>query len=352
MSPMIDQERNGLDKEREAQHQGGEAGAVDPWLAEGRAERGSPAGGMEQGWERRTIEGLLRAALDEQRRARRWRIFFRLLSFGLIVAILFIARSPDWAATELKGGRHTALIDIHGVIAADQAANARDIIEGLRKAYRDRRTAGIVLRINSPGGSPVQAGIINDEITRLRGLHPDIPVIAVVEDICASGGYYVAVAADAIYADKASMVGSIGVLMNGFGFVEALKKLGIERRLLVAGEHKGFLDPFTPLSKDDRRRVEAMLESIHRQFIAVVKRGRGDRLADNDELFSGLVWTGEQAVDLGLVDGLASVDKVAREVIHAERVVDYTQRELTLERLADRLGTRILGGVMSARDLR
>ncbi len=330
--------------------QGGESGGADPWLADGPVRR--PTGsGSDPGWERRTIEGLLRSALDEQRRARRWRIFFRLLTLGLIVTILLLARSPDWSATELKGGRHTALIDIHGVIAADQVANAQDVVEGLRKAYRDHQTAGIILRINSPGGSPVQAGIINDEITRLRGLHPDIPVVAVIEDICASGGYYIAVAADTIYADKASMVGSIGVLMNGFGFVGAIKKLGIERRLLVAGEHKGFLDPFTPLSEDDRRRVEAMLESIHRQFIAVVKRGRGDRLADNDELFSGLVWTGEQAIDLGLVDGLASVDKVAREVIHAERIVDYTQRELTFERLADRLGARFLGAIMSAREL-
>ncbi len=340
-----------MSEDRDGRHDREGAGSSDPWLADGPAPRQSSGAGSERGWERETIEGLLRATLDEQRRARRWRIFFRLLTVGLVVAVILMARSPDWSATELQGGRHTALIDIHGVIGADQLANAQDVVEGLRKAYRDRRTAGIVLRINSPGGSPVQAGIINDEIRRLRGLHPDIPVYAVVEDICASGGYYIAVAADAIYADKASMVGSIGVLMNGFGFVEALRKLGIERRLLVAGEHKGFLDPFSPLSKDDRRRVEAMLESIHHQFIAVVKRGRGDRLADNDELFSGLVWTGEQAIGLGLIDGLASVDKVARDIVHAERIVDYTQRELTLERLAERLGTRFLGAIMSARDL-
>ncbi len=321
---------------------GSEGMPPDPWMASESVSRGREG---EDGWERRVIERLARSAIDEQRRSRRWGIFFKLLGFAYLLAILVVYLPPDWSAAELQGGRHTALVDIRGVIGADQPANAQDIVASLRKAFADKGTAAVVLRINSPGGSPVQAGIVNDEIGRLRSLHPDIPVYAVVEDVCASGGYYVAVAADAIYADKASLVGSIGVLMDGFGFVEAMKRLGIERRLLVAGEHKGFLDPFSPLSEDDRRRVQAMLEAIHRQFIAVVRKGRGDRLVDDDTLFSGLVWTGEQAVDLGLVDGLASLDKVARDIVHAERVVDYTKRELTLERLAERLGTRLLAGV-------
>ena len=293
----------------------------------------------DKNWQQDVINRLAFAALNEQRRSRRWNIFFKSLLFGYLLLVLLMIYIPGGVdKTKLKTGRHTALVEINGVIADDTEANADNIISGLRAAFKDKDTAGIILRINSPGGSPVQAGYVNDEIKRLRDKYPQKKVYAVVTDVCASGGYYIAAAADEIFADKASMIGSIGVLINSFGFVEAMKKLGIERRLYTAGKSKGFLDPFSPEKKDDIAHVKKMLETIHRQFIDVVKQGRGQRLKDDPRLFTGLVWSGEEGMELGLVDGLGSSSYVAREIIEAENIVNYTPRESVFERFADRLG--------------
>ncbi|OGT19730.1 MAG: peptidase S49 [Gammaproteobacteria bacterium RBG_16_57_12] len=290
-----------------------------------------------ESWERDVISRLAFAALKEQRRTRRWGIFFKVLTFAYIGLILFYF-SGQWAGEPITKGRHTALIEIQGMIADNMEASADNIISGLRAAYKDKNTAGIILRINSPGGSPVQAGYVYDEVNRLRDEHPDVPIYAVITDICASGGYYIAASADEIYADKASLVGSIGVLMDGFGFVDGMHKLGIERRLITAGDHKGFLDPFAPLQEADVKHVKGMLGEIHNQFIAMVKQGRGERLKDSPDLFSGLIWTGEKGVELGLVDGLGSASYVARELINQERIVDYTIRPNYLDRFAERIG--------------
>jgi protease-4 len=298
------------------------------------------------GWERETLIKLASAGLTEQRRARRWGIFFKLIGFvyfSVLLLILF-GLSADLEQPAL-GGRHTALVELEGVIAADTPASAQNIMAGLRAAFEDQSTAGVIVRINSPGGSPVQAGYINEEIYRLRKKYPDIPVHAVISDVCASGGLYVAVAADQIYANKASIVGSIGVRIDSFGFVEAIDKLGIERRLYTAGEHKALLDPFLPQEPAERAHIESLLEEIHQQFISVVKRGRGDRLTDNKALFSGLLWSGEGAMKLGLVDGLGSEGYVAREVIGAQQVVDFTPREDYLQWFAERLGSAFARGV-------
>jgi protease-4 len=235
--------------------------------------------------------------------------------------------------------KHTALIEINGVISADTEANADFIITGLRKAYEDENTQGIILRINSPGGSPVQAGYVNDEIKQLRIKYPEIPIYAVITDICASGGYYIAVAADKIYANKASIVGSIGVVMSSFGFVDAIEKLGIERRLLHSGEHKALMDPFRPLDFYEEAHMQKLLNEIHQQFISAVKDGRGDNLLDDEILFSGLIWSGQESVELGLIDELASASEVARDVIGVEYIVNYTKRENYLDRFAKQMGT-------------
>ncbi|MCC7412805.1 MAG: S49 family peptidase [Gammaproteobacteria bacterium] len=292
-----------------------------------------------------------RAALDEQRRTRRWGIFFKSLFFLYLVALLIASAPSDWLRISV-GQKRTALIEITGLIADDAQASADNVVTGLRAAFEDDRTKGVIVRINSPGGSPVQAGYINDEIFRLREEHPDIPVYAVITDICASGGYYVAAAANEIYADKASIVGSIGVRMDGFGFVEAIDKLGIERRLLTAGEHKGFLDPFEPLKPDEVEHVRGVLEEIHRQFINTVLRGRRDRLLDDEKLFSGFVWTGEQGLRLGLVDALGSASFVAREIIGAEDIVDYTVREDYLARIGRSLGAALAQALSPRLELR
>jgi protease-4 len=297
-------------------------------------------------WERKVIEKLVLGLFREQRKTRRWNMLFKGLMFAYLLMLFFIYM-PDTGDTGVSMGKHTALIDISGVIAADAAASADSVISGLRTAFKNKGTAGVIIRINSPGGSPVQAGYINDEIGRLRAEYPDIPLYAVITDICASGGYYIAVAADHIYADKASIVGSIGVLMDGFGFVDAMNKLGIERRLLTAGEHKGFLDPFSPMNKMEKQHVESLLGNIHQQFIATVKKGRGDRLRDNDELFSGLVWSGEQSVGMGLIDGLGSSSYVAREVIGVEKIVDFTSEPPLLERFIERLGVTMANTLSS-----
>ena len=292
------------------------------------------------------VNRLAFAALNEQRRTRRWNIFFKGLFFSYFLVIVLMVYLPVDSGSKLTTGKHTALIEINGVIADNTEANADSIITGLRKAFEDDNTAGVILRINSPGGSPVQSGYVNDEIARLRKENPEIKVYAVVTDICASGGYYIAAATDEIYADKASIVGSIGVLMNGFGFVEAMKKLGVERRLFTAGENKGILDPFSEVKPEDLNHVKSMLSNIHEQFIAVVKKGRGDRLVKNKEIFSGLFWTGEQALELGLVDSLGSSSYVAREVIKAETIVNFTPRQTYLDRFAERFGAAMANTIM------
>lgn len=288
-------------------------------------------------WERELISNLALGALKEQRRARRWGIFFKLFMVAYVIVFLAVLM-PSTDGGLGVGKDHTALIEIRGVIADGAEASADNIVGSLRDAFKDKHTKGIILRINSPGGSPVQSGYINDEIKRLRAQYEDIPVYAVITDMCASGGYYIAVAADEIYADKASLVGSIGVVMSGFGFVDTMEKLGVERRLLTAGESKGFLDPFSPMKDKDLEHVSSMLGSIHQQFIDVVKAGRGDRLKDDDSLFTGLVWTGEQGLELGLIDGLGSASYVARDVVGAELIVDYTYSPDPLERIVKQLG--------------
>jgi len=294
-------------------------------------------GGSGTNWERQTIEKVALAAIQEQRRSRHWGIFFKLLLFIYLFALLFVGMG--WfGKKDVSPGRHTALVEVRGVIAHDSTASAEIIKAGLQEAFKDKRTQGVVLRCNSPGGSPVQAGHINDEIRRLRAKYPNIPLYAVVEDICASGGYYVAVAADKIYVDKSSIIGSIGVLMDGFGFTGTMDKLGIERRLLAAGENKGFLDPFSPILDSQKEYAERMLTQIHQQFISVVRAGRGKRLKETPEMFSGLLWVGQKSVELGLADALGSVEYVAREVVKAEDIVDFTPRENVAERLAKKLG--------------
>lgn len=298
----------------------------------------SQSDGNPGNWERKVLETLATSALQEQRRSRYWGIFFKSLTFLYLFLLLFIAAGWFGAREMTSPGKHTALVQVNGVIATDSAASAEQITGGLQAAFKDSNTQGVVLRINSPGGSPVQAGQINDEIRRLRAQHPNIPLYAVIEDVCASGGYYIAVAADQIFVNRASLVGSIGVLMDGFGFSGVLDKLGVERRLLTAGDNKGFLDPFSPLDPKQRAHAQQMLNDIHSQFIDVVKRGRGDRLKPDPQIFSGLLWTGQRSIELGLADALGSVEYVAREVIKAETIVDYTPRENIAERVVRRFG--------------
>lgn len=299
-----------------------------------------PPGGNGQppNWERDLLQRLAFASLTEQRRARRWKIFFRFFFAAYLLLILVLAQSDNWGGRSLAS-RYTALVDLEGEISANSIANADNVISGLRAAFESKATVGVVLRANSPGGSPVQAGYIYDEIKRLKTKHPKIPLYAVVGDVCASGCYYAVAGADKIYADKASVVGSIGVLMNGFGFVDSMKKLGVERRLMTAGEHKGFLDPFGPVKPGEAKFAQELLDRIHQQFINTVRQGRGKSLKETKEMFSGLFWTGEEAVKMGLVDDLGSTSYVAREVIGAEEVVDFTYRENVFDRFARRLGT-------------
>lgn len=290
-------------------------------------------------WERQVLEDLAFAALKEQRTSRRWGYVFKGLMLLYLVAILMLAFPKNDISTPSEA--HTALVDITGVIAADAEANADTIVTGIRDAFDSPNAQGLILRLNTPGGSPVQAGIINDELNRLKESRPDFPVYAVIQDICASGGYYIAVAAQEIYADKASIVGSIGVRMDSFGFTDTIEKLGIERRSLTAGENKAFLDPFLPMREQDVKHAHMMLDNIHQQFIDVVKAGRGDRLADDPDLFSGLFWSGEQALPLGLIDGLANSSTVARDIIGAEDIIDYTPRPNYLDRFAGKLGASL-----------
>ncbi|MCH9672746.1 MAG: signal peptide peptidase SppA [Gammaproteobacteria bacterium] len=298
-------------------------------------------------WERTVIERLAGEGLKEQKRARRWNIFFKFafLGYATVLLALYLPKLDLWPSSSPE--QHTALVEIKGPIGADTDASADAVITALRRAFEDEHTAGVVLRINSPGGSPVQSGYINDEISRLRKKHPETPLYAVITDLCASGGYYIAAAADEIYADKASIIGSIGVLMNGFGFVDTMDKLGVERRLITAGEHKSLLDPFSPVNQEEVTHLRTMIDEMHAQFIAVVKKGRGDRLKDHEELFSGLVWTGEKSIELGLVDALGTSSSVARDKIGAEDIVDFTARAGLIDRIAERFGASIGRGIGS-----
>ena len=287
-------------------------------------------------WQQQTIEKLALSGLKEQKTARRWSIFFKIITFAYLGLLLILAFG--WFGGKNSAAPHTALIEVNGVIEAGGDVNADSFISSLHDAYESSGTKGIILRFNTPGGSPVQAGIINDEIKRQKALHPKIPVYGVVEDICASGGYYIAVATDKIYVDKGSIVGSIGVLMDGYGFTEVMKKVGVERRLMTAGVNKGMLDPFSPVNPKHQALAQAMLNEVHEQFKTVVRQGRGSRLKETPETFSGLFWSGEQSIKLGLADALGSADYVAREVIKQEEIVDYTTQETVVDRFAKRLG--------------
>ncbi|MFC5428569.1 S49 family peptidase [Paraburkholderia denitrificans] len=300
------------------------------------ADRNAPA----PGWEREVLERIALAAIDEQRAARRWKIFFRFAFLGVLLAIAWGVLSLSGTRVE-TGARHTALVSLDGEISSDTNANAENIGSALNDAFDDDGTAGVILRIDSPGGSPVQAGIINEQILRLRAKHPSIPLYVVVGDMCASGGYYVAAAADRIYVNKASIVGSIGVLMDGFGFTGLMDKLGVQRRLRTSGENKGFYDPFSPDTPKMDAHAQVMLDQIHQQFIDAVKAGRGNRLHDSPDIFSGLFWTGEKSVELGLADGFGDTDYVAREVIKAPDIVDYTVKQSLTDRLAKRFGAAV-----------
>jgi protease-4 len=296
-------------------------------------------------WNRDLVNRLAFAAVDEQRRARRWGIFFKFLMAGYLLLLLVLYLPTDWSDLSKVSGKHTALIDFKGIITDSSEASADKIITGLRAAFEDENTAGVILRANSPGGSPVQSAYIYDEIKRLRELYPDTPLYAVVTDMCASGCYYVASASDDIYVDKSSIIGSIGVRMDSFGFVDTMEKLGVERRLYTAGKSKGFLDPFTPSKPADVEHVKVLLESIHKQFIHSVKTGRGDRLKDDPKLFTGLVWTGEESLSMGLADEIGSSGYVAREIIGEEEIVEFTEKPDLLERLSERIGVAMAKGM-------
>jgi protease IV len=319
-----------------------EPAALEPQgTARAEAERPVPSG-----WERATLEKLMFATLDEQRTARRWRSFIRLAWLAFFVFLLWALIHRGSTSTD-KSLPHTAVIEIKGEIASGGDASAEAVVAAMRSAFEDSGAQAVVLLINSPGGSPVQAGIINDEIKRLRTKYKK-PVYAVVEESCASAAYYIAAATDRIFVDKASIVGSIGVLMDGFGFTGLMEKLGVERRLMTAGENKGFLDPFSPQTEKHRLFAQSMLDQVHKQFIDTVKAGRGKRLKDTPDLFTGLFWTGQQAIEMGLADQLGNLDFVAREVVKAEDVVDYTRRDNVAERLAKKFGAAMGEGAMRA----
>jgi len=296
-------------------------------------------------WERGLIEKLATEALKEQRRARRWGIFWKLLTFAYVTVVILLA--VDWKDMgESKGGKHTALVDVRGVIAPGTDASADKVSLALQAAFKDKNTQGVVMRINSPGGSPVQSQGIFDEMKRLRQKYPQIPLYVVVEDLCASGGYYIAAAADKIFVAKSSIVGSIGVRMDSFGVVGLMEKLGIESRQITAGKNKALLDPFKPMEEEHRRIATGLVDEIHAQFIAAVKEGRGKRLKETPDMFSGLIWTGAKSVELGLADGIGGLDYVAREVIKAEDIVDFTQKENLAEKFARRLGAGAMSSLL------
>jgi len=292
-------------------------------------------------WQMRLIEKVSLAAVEEQRRARRWGVFFKSLIAIYFFGVLWMAYEGGLDGDVVHTGPHTAVVELSGEIAEGGETNAALVIEGLQAAFKDKDTKGVILQINSPGGSPVQAGEINDEIKKLRTKYPNTPIVSVITDICASGGYYVAAATQSIYADKASLVGSIGVRMDGFGFTSLIEKVGVERRLLTAGEHKGFLDPFLPVVEVEQEHMRTVLASVHQQFIRVVKEGRGDRLKDNGQIFTGLIWNGEQSIKMGLIDGLGSSQSVATEIIGAERLKNFTPHPDIFERVSNRIGASV-----------
>ena len=296
-------------------------------------------------WERGLIEKLATAALKEQKSARRWGIFWKVLTFAYITFIIVMA--VDWKGlADSKDGRHTALVDISGVIGPGSDASAEKVSIALQAAFKDKNTQGVVLRINSPGGSPVQSQNIYDEMKRLKAKYPAIPLYVVVEDLCASGGYYVAAAADKIYVAKGSIVGSIGVRMDSFGVVGLMEKLGVERRLITAGKNKALLDPFLPLEESHKQIAIELINEIHGQFVTAVKEGRGKRLKETPDMFSGLIWSGAKSVELGLADAFGGLDYVAREVIKAEDIVDYTQKENIAEKFARRFGAGAMSSLL------
>jgi len=315
--------------------------------AEHSSGRNQPRVPPESGRDWKLIQKLVMSLQSEQRRSRRWGIFFKLLTFVYLFSLLAIVWSPFGGSFEATTGKHTALVEINGVIAADELASADNIAGSLRSAFEQENAVAVILRINSPGGSPVQSGYVYDEITRLREEYPEKKVYAVISDIGASGAYYIAAAADEIYANRASLVGSIGVVAGGFGFTGAMDKLGVERRLYTAGENKAFLDPFSPEQEREVEFWQSVLENTHQQFIEAVKKGRGDRLVDDERLFSGLVWSGEQALELGLIDGLGSTSHVAKQIIGQEDLVDYSQRKGPLLDFVDQLGLSFGQGVAS-----
>jgi len=310
----------------------------------------------ETGWEREIIEKVALAAVTEQTRARRWGVFFKSLLFVYLFAVFGMAVYPKMKQNlGVDSKYHTAVIDVVGAIAEDKDANAADIIESLRDAVKDKQTKGIILHSNSPGGSPVQSAYVYAEIRNIKKEHPDLPVYAVVSDICASGCYYIASASDKIFVNQSSLIGSIGVLMDGFGFVDIMQKLGVERRLLTAGAHKAMLDPFSPPKTDETKYMQGLLDQVHQQFIAAVKTGRGDRLKETPDMFSGLVWTGEAGVKLGVADGFGNDDYVAKEIIGAEKLVDFTQQGSMFEKMAGKLGAsfgQAIGSLIQSPSLR
>lgn len=300
------------------------------------------------GWEKKVLEKLAFSAIDEQKKARRWGILFKCLSFAYLSVVLAMFAYPHFEAEMGSGTAHVAVVDVQGMILEGEAANADVVIEGLRDAVKDKNTKGIILNINSPGGSAVQSAYIYDEIRRQKKLHPDMPIYAVVGDMCASGGYYVAAASDKIYVSPASLIGSIGVIMNGFGFSNVLEKLGVERRVLTAGAHKAFLDPFSPVNQTEAEHMQTLLDQVHQQFIAAVKTARGDRLKETPDMFSGLVWNGEQGVKLGLADGFGSVDSVARDELGVDEKVNFTPQDRLFDRLAGKFGASFAHSIAAA----
>jgi protease-4 len=303
-----------------------------------------PTPPSEPGWERQLLEKLATETLREKRRSRYWGIFFKLLTFAwLTTALLFLVPDQPSFNTLQTSGKHTALIHLQGIISDTEGVDANRIIAGLRNAFADPDTAAIILRINSPGGLPVQSSHIQKAIVRLRNLHPKVPLYAVVDDVCASGAYYIASAADRIYVNESSIIGSIGVRMDGFGFTDTMQKLGIERRLYTAGKYKGMLDPFSPVTEFEREHTTQILDELHQTFIAAVRAGRGNRLNDDPNLFSGLVWSGQRSIQLGLADAIGNTDSVAREVIKQENIIDFTPQVDPLERLANHLSIVLTG---------
>ena len=295
---------------------------------------------QDKDWEKQTIEKIAMESFIQQKSSRRWSIFFKLISLMYLGWVLFFVLISSNNST-IASGDFTALINLNGEIGVGSKVSAMNVKSSLKEAYENPGTKALILAINSPGGSPVQSGIINDEINRYKSLHPKIPVYAVIEDICASGGYYIAVAADKIFVDKASIVGSIGVLMNGFGFDEAIKNLGIERRLITSGENKAILDPFLPVQPKQKEFMQGLLREVHNQFIEVVKKGRGNKLALNPEIFSGLFWSGESAIKLGLADNYGDIDLVARDIVGHEKIIDFTTQSNFADRFAEKLGAGI-----------